>query len=199
MIDFMTERQQVLLQFGSRRRLVDYIERVPGIHMRQLQKDLGLPLSTLEYHLHQLERAEVLTTVSHRRYKAYFLRNRFDADDRWYLYHLRQEMPRRIIRLLLEDPQLSHGKLSELLPIRPSTLSHHLHRLTEVHIVQPMWVNGRKFYRIEDRERTRRLLDAYSGTFWRRFPRTTADGPAPPHFPLASNTVITAPDGNPQR
>lgn len=198
MFDVLTKRQHVLLQFGSRRRIVDHIERVPGIHMRQLQKDLGLPLSTLEYHLHQLERAEVLSTVCHRRYKAYFLRNRFDADDRWYLYHLRQEMPRRILRLLLEDPRLSHGGLAALLPIRPSTLSHHLRRLTEVRILRPAWINGRKFYNIEDRERTRRLLDAYSGTFRRRVPRT-AEGPAPPHFPLVSNTVITALDGNPLR
>ena len=174
-----------MMELDSRKRIFQHIQKVPGIHLRKLQKDLNMPLGTLEYHLRQMERHEFISTLREGRYKAHFVRNAHDPTDRRYFYYLRRDMPRRIVRELLDDYEVTRAKLLDRLPIRSSTLSHHLRKLVQGQIVQPFWLDGRKIYLIADRDRVRRLLTDYQDTF-------AETAPAPE--PLAEAALAEVPD-----
>lgn len=154
-----------LLELESRRRIYDYVKRVPGIHLRALQRDLNMPLGTLEYHLYQMEREGLLVTREDGRFKGYFPHDELDRRDRDYLYYLRQEMPRRIAMEVANQPGIRFQELGARLPISPSTLSFHLKKLLRSEILREIPLGKEKAYECLDAERVRRLVVRYRATF----------------------------------
>lgn len=154
-----------LLELHSRRRIYDYVKQVPGIHLRALQRELSMPLGTLEYHLYQMEREGLLVTREDGRFKGYFPHDELDRRDRDYLYFLRQEMPRRISLEVANQPGVRFQELAARLPISPSTLSFHLKKLLTAEILQETPLGREKTYTCTEAERVRRLVVRYRATF----------------------------------
>lgn len=154
-----------LLLLESRRRIYDYIRQVPGIHLRALQRELAMPLGTLEYHLYQMEREGLLVTREDGRFKGYFPADELDRRDRDYLYYLRQEMPRRIALEVAHEPGVSFQNLAQRLPISPSTLSFHLKKLLKAGMVAEAQMGREKTYACLEAVRVQRLVVKYRQTF----------------------------------
>lgn len=117
------------LELASRRRIFARVEEAPGVYLRELQRDLDMPMGMLEYHLARLEDAGLVSVVAgdHKR----FFPTRMDAADKRYLAVLRQEGCRTVILRLLESPGATHGELRATLRYHPSTLSFYLAKLVE--------------------------------------------------------------------
>lgn len=161
----ITSDAENLLELDGRRRIYDRVRRVPGTHLRQLQRDLALPLGTLEYHVHQMEKAGLLVTREDGRFKAFFVNDELDRRDRDFLYYLRQDMPRRIAMEIVSEPGISFQELSSRLPIGMSTLSFHLKKLRLASVVMEERDGPRKIYLCTDPERVRSLIVRYRSTF----------------------------------
>lgn len=174
-----------LLELESRRRIYEHLRRAPGLHLRQIQRDLELPLGTLEYHLHQMEKAGLLVTREPERYKAYYPNEDLSRHDRDYLYYLRQAMPRRIALEVVHQPGVTFKQLVARLPIGPSTLSFHLKKLRRAGIVEEARQGREATYRCMEPDRVRALIIRYRPTFMDdvvdRFAEAWIDvGPRPP-------------------
>lgn len=156
---------QGLLELETRRRIYEHVRRVPGLHLRALQRATGLPLGTVEYHLHQMERAGLVVTREEGRYKAYFPNDQLDRRDRDVLYYLRQDMPRRIALEIANRPGLTFRELAERLPIGESTLSFHLKKLRAAGLVDEQRQGREKAYSAVDGDRIRSLIVRYRATF----------------------------------
>lgn len=154
-----------LLQLDARRRIYTHVERHPGVHMRQLARDLGMPLGTLEYHLHHLENAHILSTREDGRFKAYFVNDSMDRRDKDVLYWLRQRIPRRITASLLLHPGWTHRELMEHLGVGASTLTFHLKKLLTAVIVREERHGRMKRYWVIDEERVANALVRYRASF----------------------------------
>ncbi len=159
------ENPQRLLELDSRRRIYEHVCRAPGLHLRQLQRDLEMPLGTLEYHLHQMERASLVVTREEGRFKAYFANDSLDRRDRDFLYYLRQEMPRRIALEVVGTPCITFRELGGRVPISPSTLSFHLKKLRLGGLLEEQRNGQQKTYLCTDPERVRTLIVRYRATF----------------------------------
>lgn len=118
-----------VLDLEARRRVFVRIEAMPGTYLRELQRDLAMPMGMLEYHLGRLEKAGLVTALSgdHKR----FYPTRMDAGDKRYLALLRQEGCRNVVLHLLRSPGATHGEMAATLPYRPSTLSFYLGKLVD--------------------------------------------------------------------
>lgn len=154
-----------LLELDSRRRIYDFLVAAPGIHLRGLQRSLGMPIGTLEYHLYQMERHGVLVTRSEGRFKAYFTQDGLDRRDRDYLYYLRQEMPRRISIEVADAPGITFRVLASHLPISASTLSFHLKKLLHAGMLGESLQGREKVYACTEPDRVRRLVVKFRATF----------------------------------
>ena len=174
----MSTANRILLELMSRRRIYEHIQGVPGIHMRRLERELQIPLSTLDYHLRQLERSGLVLARKEGQKKAYFVRNTMDGRDQHYLYFLRHRTTRWILLDIMENPNTSLRQLTERLPVGAPTISYHLKKLTRAEIIRPIWVGRRRSYQVVEPERLQRLFEQYRGTFRRHsWDRTPTEGP----------------------
>lgn len=154
-----------LLKLEGRRRIFDYVRSRPGSHLRKIQRDLGLPLGTLEYHLYVLERAGLLAVRQSGRFKAFFVEGSMDRRDKDLLYYLRQSMPRRITMQVVHRPGITFQGLSARMPLSPSTVSFHLRKLVHAGILREQRVGREKIYECPEPERVQRLIVSYRPTF----------------------------------
>ncbi len=160
-----TEQRHLLLELETRRKIHEHITRVPGLHMRALQRELDLPLGTIEYNLRQMELAGLLVARNEGRRKAYFPGDNLDRRDRDILYWLRQQSPCRITIVVLDAPGITFKELKGHVPLSPSTLSWHLQKLVGAEILTQEPFKRTKRYWVTDHERVRNVLVTYHKTF----------------------------------
>lgn len=153
------------LELESRRKIYERIGKVPGIHFRELNRRLKIPMGVIEYHLKYLEDHELIVSRREGRYKRYFIIGKLGSRDKELLALLRQKMPRHILMHLLLHPKTSHKKLRKLLSISASTLSFHLSKLTDADLIDQVKA-GRKFqYIVKDEELISRALIRFKEGF----------------------------------
>lgn len=162
---YLERAQQRLLQSANRRRILERIRAVPGIHMRRLSRDLAMAVGTLGPHLRSLEQVQLIVSHKEGRRRSYFARDQIDAKDVRLLHVLRNRTWRKILLEILNEPGLAFGSLARRMPQRTSTTSYHLRRLKALGLVERAQVGRYAFFRLNQPERVRALLDAYRATY----------------------------------
>lgn len=155
-----------------RRRLLQEIAAQPGVHMRELERRLGISLSGISHHVQILERQGVIVGISDGHYRRYFSRDlvlpsqarRISEDDRRLLAECRRPMSLAIVLNLAVEGRLRHGELTERLGKSKSTISFHLSRLLESGHVRLAHESSADSYEIVDPLRVVALLVTFSDT-----------------------------------
>lgn len=137
-----------ILDLEPRKKTYDAIEANPGIHMRELDRTLDIPLGTLRYHLRVLEKRGLIVSRKEDKYKRYYAKGKIDKTDKDKLAVLRKELPRTVILFLLEFPGSTHKDISEALDVAPSTISYHLKKLLDDNFIEK--IDDRYYVREED-------------------------------------------------
>lgn len=151
----------------SRDRILELLERDPGLHLRELPRRLDLSLRTVRYHLDVLARDEAVTCHRSGRFERWFPARRFSREDRAIISAWRAPGQRAILeRLLLRGP----ATFAEL---RSSGLS----RVSLVRSLDQLATDGIVFL---DSERRYGLQDPGAlrvrlGVYRTRFPDLLAD------------------------
>jgi predicted transcriptional regulator len=153
------------LALETRRRIYQHVERVPGSHMRELHRDLAIPMGTLEYHLHYLVKAGLLATREDARYTRYFTSGGLGRAEKDVLALLRQKVPRQIAAHLLLSPGASHGEILARFELSASTLSFHLKKLVERGLAKVEKSGRENRYTIADPDLVAKVLVAHRSTF----------------------------------
>lgn len=153
-----------ILEVESRRRIFDFIRDNPGTHMREIQRRLDLTLGNLEYHLHYLEKNEMVT-VQENGYKRYYPRREVGIEDQKLLGLLRQKIPRRLLILLLEEPDQSHQELLENFDVAASTLSYHMSKLVDAEVVVKHREGRSNRYEVDEPAEVAQALITYQDSF----------------------------------
>lgn len=149
---------EVGLELESRRRIFDYIASHPGVHLRQMERDLSLSTGMLSYHLDVLERRGLLRSEVQENRRCYFPAKAFRQDQRRAMTLLRQRVPRRIlIELLLQGPR-SFTELQAGVGVSPSTLSYHLKKLYTASLILRQRRERETVVEVKDRDLVADLL-----------------------------------------
>ncbi|HLE97449.1 MAG TPA: helix-turn-helix domain-containing protein [Candidatus Thermoplasmatota archaeon] len=153
------------LELESRRRVYQHLLRIPGAHMREIGRVLGMPMGTLEYHLNYLVKAGLLSAREDPRYTRYFPTGGVDRREKDVLAVLRQETPRRIATLLLQTPDASHGEIHAHFRVSASTLSFHLKKLVHAGVCIQTKTGRENLYRVADPELVTQVLVTWRESF----------------------------------
>lgn len=150
-----------------RKRVYDAVRKYPGIHVRGLERNLGISAALAQYHLKRLEEAGFVESQEQGGYTRYYPTSkgksaRVTEKDQPIVGVLREEVPLHIALLLLDHGALTHTQLVERMGIAKSTLSYHLTKLAELGIVERE--PGSPRIRLAERDRIYRLLLAYTPT-----------------------------------
>lgn len=123
------------LEHPERRRILDLVTAVPGIHFQDLRRRLQLPTGTLVHHLDRLEKARHVSSAHAGGRRGYFARGAVDHAAMRTQTFLRSPAVRAAYDAVQAQPGVTSFALSQALGCSPSTASHHLGRLAEAGLV----------------------------------------------------------------
>ena len=120
--------EEAALELPIRRKIYDEISRTPGIYFRDLQRRLGLPVGSLDYHLHYMEARGIVVSRQGERYNRYYISGTTVEEDRKIMAALRIGGQRRILMRLLLHPGLTIKEISDGVGLSPGAVAFHIKR-----------------------------------------------------------------------
>ena len=153
-----------ILENERRRKIYATIEASPGIHLRELQRTLDMPLTSLEYHLSYMSRKKILFAETQGHHKRYYTKP-LDLEDKKLLAALRQKRMREIVLIILANRKAKYQLLADQLNLSHSTLSSYLKYLVNNNILVKDKIGYESLYTIRDEDRVAKVLVAYKPSF----------------------------------
>jgi predicted transcriptional regulator len=160
------EKESDALNLQCRKRIYEYIADNPGVHFRELQRSLGMPVGSLEYHLRYMEKRELVSSRNDAGYSRYYSRNRYDPEAKSIIAFMRQPIPRGIILFLLKEKKSSHGGILANFKISAATLSYHLKRMCNLGILRMEKAGRESFYEICQPDKVEEIVIIYRRSFF---------------------------------
>ena len=127
---------------SNRQRVYVHIRAHPGIHLRQLCRDLGLAVGDVQYQVGRLEKEGAVKSSRRGLYRNFYPGGIFREREGLVLSSLAQKTPREVLLRLIESPGLSQEDLAESLGLSPPSVSWQMKRLTRLGLVERQQ-NGR--------------------------------------------------------
>ena len=146
-----------------RKKIYNFVRRNPGFHLRELQRRLEIPLSSLEHHIDYMIRHNILHKEKDGRYVRYFA-GQSTKEERKLITALRHEKLRKIVLSILENKEVKFQDLKKCLDLPASTLSYFLKYLVDRHILNREKVGYENIYSIQD-QRVGKVLIIYEPSF----------------------------------
>lgn len=146
---------------SMRERVLEQIQRFPGIHMRGIMKELETSTALVRYHIQNLEEANLIRSVEVGGFVRYFPRQAYkelSREEREMLGVLRQEKPLEIVLALLEFGPMQHRDLHEIVGGSKGTLTYHLDKLVDCKIVRKVPKGPERGFHLVDADKVRDLL-----------------------------------------
>ena len=135
-----------ILLLSTRRDIYQCILKSPGLHLREISRRLDMPLNTIKYHLHILQKRGLIIEKIEGRYHRYYIINKIGAREKKLINLLREDIPRTIILYLMIHYWSSQVDISKSLQKHPTTIEHHLKKLMDLEIIQQVKPNNGKVY-----------------------------------------------------
>jgi predicted transcriptional regulator len=144
--------------------LLTFIQRYPGVHLREIRRRLSIPIGTLDYHLYRMGREGLITVQFQGGYKCCYpavvpeIGGPIPEVDRKLLALLRLPAPRGIVLYLYLQGATGPAVLGSTLGTTGSNLSYYLHKLEELGVVVRQGQGTQRVVRLLDPKQVHRLL-----------------------------------------
>jgi predicted transcriptional regulator len=150
-----------LMENSLRERIMDLLARSPGCYLGKMGRDLGVPTSTLKYHLNILRSFDMVTTVKKGRCRHYFPKRRRFTDIEKRMFAALEHAPtRRIVELVRSHPGVSQAGLVQMTGLSQSTVAWHMGKLEEMSLVESERRGVKEYYL---KPEFRQVLDIVNG------------------------------------
>ena len=150
------------------------IEKNPGIRYREIMGELGLKNGTLSHHLQKLEEQSVLRVERTPRVARFYPLSVNTAEIP-IIKRLRQETPRRILRLLLDVDEVNFSEIFLRIKRSPGTTSRYVTELVDDGIVKDRFEKGKRFFSLPDKNTVNKLISKYHPDLMNRTIENYAD------------------------
>jgi predicted transcriptional regulator len=157
------------LSIENQKLIFNYISSNPGSHLRKISRALDMHLSTLRYHLDNLEKIGLVISKKEKNLKIYYLVGKLGQKDKNIAPLLQQKRFRDIIIIIIMNPGLTHTELSEKLSLKPSTLSKYINILRDRKIIYHKKKGRNRYFFAVDEKRVLELLLVYKKSYWDTF------------------------------
>jgi len=153
-----------ILENKRRREVYSFIKANPGIHQRELQRNLKMPLASLEYHLQYMKRRKIVYEEKDGNYSRYYC-SPLEPEDKRILVALRHGKLREIVLLVLVRKKVKYEDIAESFKLPRSTIYLYLKHLVDNGIIEGTKVGYETFYAVKDEDRIAKILLAYKSSF----------------------------------
>ena len=140
-----------ILKLEIRQEIYSFIDKNPGLHVREISRKMNVPLGTVRHHLNYLKKLDVIEEKKYKNKKQIFITGKVSKEDKELLALFRKKIPCQIYLHLTFGFIFTRKELSEELEVDPATISYYLKKMINMGIIEEAPVeNGNIF--------------AYSGT-----------------------------------
>jgi predicted transcriptional regulator len=160
----------------TQRRILGFIASHPGVHLREICRELGLAMGAVQYHVRRLERDGRISSLRRGLYKFFYPANLFGARQRDVLSVLSLDRPRELLLNIIEHPGSTQEALAGATNVSQPTVSWHLKRLIDLRIVD-RHQEGRvvTYSVVGGGADVATFIKAYHPTVWERWSSRLAD------------------------
>jgi predicted transcriptional regulator len=149
-----------LVQGNSRLTIKLLVLRSPGVHLRELQRLLGMSFNSTRYHVDKLTKAGEIVRIEEGGFSRLYPRDTSE-EERTLFAVVRSETDRSILSNLVARAVLSNKQLCDETSLAKSTVSEHLAELVRMGIVKPRQLSGSSVvYELEQPEQIKLLLNS---------------------------------------
>jgi predicted transcriptional regulator len=106
-----------ILKLEKRKKIYDFIDKNPGLNIREISRKLNIPLTSLIYHLNYLKKLNLIIERQEGKYKKIFISYKIGADDKKILGLLRNKNSSKILLYLFLYLSCSQIEISRELNI----------------------------------------------------------------------------------
>ena len=150
-----------VLELETRRKIYNLVAKNPGLHLSKIAELLKMRISLVEYHCIYLEKNQIFHHVKESGYMRYYVKGEIAPSDKRILSLLKQEIPLKIVLLLLKYINLQHKDILGNINVAPSTLSYHLKKLVKNRIITVYTYGEERGYSIINKGVVVKLLIQY--------------------------------------
>ena len=148
------------MKIESRVRIKLLVSLQPGLHLRELQRQIGLSFSSTRYHVDKLAKQGEIDRVEDNGYSRIYPAG-IDQRDKILLSLVRRETDRRILSSFLRENSLSQQRLIDLSKLAKSTVSEHLATLLMLGVVRTKAGGERRIFELTDPAKIDTMLNRY--------------------------------------
>lgn len=155
------------MQSGSRVRIWFLVTLLPGVHLRELQRLLGMSFNSTRYHVERLAKAGEILRVEDGGYSRLYPVGISDQEKILFT-SVRGKTDRKILACLSARGGLSSKRLCDLTTLAKSTVSEHLDRLIKDGVVKTRLGEADTVYELENPARIQLLMRTQNPTLLER-------------------------------
>jgi len=131
----------------------------PGLHLREIQRQVGLSFSSTRYHIDKLARQGEVDRVEDKGYSRIYPPGT-DSKDRILLSLVRRKTDHKILSCFLVENNLTQQRLTEVTGLSKSTISEHLATFLELGLVRAQ-VREQRIFELADPAKTNGLMSRH--------------------------------------
>jgi predicted transcriptional regulator len=159
---------KILAVENSKIRIRLLVSLLPGLHLRELQRLLGMSFNSTRYHVDKLTASGEIVRIEEGGYSRLYPIGTSEPDKALFSA-IRRPTDRQILATMIKTTRVSHRELCTLAGFAKSTVSEHLGRLVEIGVVV-----GRRSsestveYELTDPSRVEALINTQKTTLVRK-------------------------------
>lgn len=162
-------RRENLLELDNRRQIYECLQAFPGLHLREIARQVDMDPNHAKYHLQYLEKHGLASSQEDDGYWRFWpkedgaagARDVLGREDKEALAFLRRPVPFRVIWILLNEETLSQQALLEHVDVSQSTLHYHLSKMESAGIISSRKPTRERLYQLDDADRMLGLVMTY--------------------------------------
>ena len=148
-----------------RKELIDIIKSKPGIHFREIFREIDIAMGELEYHLQVLEKMEIISKTKTSYYTRYYPSYELGTGDKKIMGVLRQKMLKEILLYIISNEKAGHKDIAKEFGLLKPTASFYLDKLLKNGIIEKEKIGRKVFYNVKEPQRILRLILLYKKGF----------------------------------
>jgi len=127
--------KNTILELRRRREIYEFISQNSGLHLHDLSRKMDIPVTTLKYHLHSLEKKGLIISREDGKYNRFFVSLEIGEKEKKILNCFRTRTALHIILCFFIIVQCSQKDLSKYLEKHPTTINFHLRKMIQAGII----------------------------------------------------------------
>ena len=187
------------LALSTRKNIYGVVEANPGLHFREIQRRLDIATGALQYHLEYLAKFHFVRTERQGKFLRYYSTKTPSLGPNQRLMNaLRQPPLRKILLFLLSKRHASVHRIAREVGLSASTISWHMHKLTDEQLVTRTSQKGQTVYAVTDKKSAAEFVKSYRDSFldrlvdnfvtlWDQSAQTIGNGRVPKSFDYPRN------------